>query len=268
MAEDGYRGLKTIDLEFRVYPEDLPFEQISEYIESRMKNFSKLGARYFSKKSSREIHDLAQEQAKLIVEISEIMGIDPFAFTGLIEKESKFNPEAISPGKAVGLTQIVRIAFKEIFHQLGVVKNQADYEAIEYFQRSYNQARLIFPAIPPLSFYTPHRSLSSYSLSKLKKMLLNNQALSVLFGAIYFKVSLSLSCNTEYCVDQFSKVASEKVENYLLGRYRLAFIRYNGDNSSIKSCSSAKLSPKYLKRKYCYSYSVLHNIRNIRRSLP
>jgi soluble lytic murein transglycosylase len=43
----------------------------------------------------------------LLERYSRIQDIDPFLVAGLIRQESEFNPEAVSPAKAYGLTQIM-----------------------------------------------------------------------------------------------------------------------------------------------------------------
>lgn len=61
----------------------------------------------------------ALEIAHHILNISACFKIDPWVLTGLIQKESSFNKDAVSPTNAAGLTQFTSSGIKEVNDQLG-----------------------------------------------------------------------------------------------------------------------------------------------------
>ena len=71
----------------------------------------------------------ADEIAKHVVKISACFKIDPWVLTGLIQKESSFKRDAISPTNAAGLTQFTSSGFKEVNDQLGFRGKEAATEA-------------------------------------------------------------------------------------------------------------------------------------------
>lgn len=63
--------------------------------------------------------------AKRIYRAATSFGLDPFIFSALVEHESiSFNPRAVSPTRAKGLTQMTSIARKELKHQFGHVRGE------------------------------------------------------------------------------------------------------------------------------------------------
>ncbi len=76
----------------------------------------------------------ADEIAKHVVKISACFKIDPWVLTGLIQKESSFKRDAVSPTNAAGLTQFTSSGFKEVNDQLGFRGREAATDAaILYF---------------------------------------------------------------------------------------------------------------------------------------
>jgi hypothetical protein len=61
----------------------------------------------------------ALEIAHHILNISACFKIDPWVLTALIQKESSFNKDAVSPTNAAGLTQFTSSGIKEVNDQLG-----------------------------------------------------------------------------------------------------------------------------------------------------
>jgi soluble lytic murein transglycosylase len=49
-------------------------------------------------------------------------GLDPFLVAGLIRQESEFDPFALSPAKAYGLTQVLPVTGREFARKLGILK--------------------------------------------------------------------------------------------------------------------------------------------------
>jgi len=62
---------------------------------------------------------MALEIAHNILSVSACFRIDPWVLTGLIQKESSFNKDAVSPTNAAGLTQFTSSGLKEVNDQLG-----------------------------------------------------------------------------------------------------------------------------------------------------
>lgn len=76
----------------------------------------------------------AQEIAHHILKVSDCFKIDPWVLTGLIQKESSFNKDAVSQTNAAGLTQFTSSGLKEVNDQLGFRGREAATEnAIIYF---------------------------------------------------------------------------------------------------------------------------------------
>lgn len=69
-----------------------------------------------------------------IIEISECFKIDPWLYTGLIQKESSFRQTVSSPTGAAGFTQFTTLGLKEVNDQLGMRgRTGAHYKSIQYF---------------------------------------------------------------------------------------------------------------------------------------
>lgn len=76
----------------------------------------------------------AEDIAYYILKASICFQVDPWMLTALIQKESSFMKDAISPTGAAGLTQFTTAGLKEVNDQLGLRGNQeADKTAIDYF---------------------------------------------------------------------------------------------------------------------------------------
>lgn len=76
----------------------------------------------------------AEDIAYYILKASICFQIDPWLLTALIQKESSFMKDAVSPTGAAGLTQFTTAGLKEVNDQLGFRGTQeAEKTAIEYF---------------------------------------------------------------------------------------------------------------------------------------
>lgn len=62
----------------------------------------------------------AEEIAANVLKVSGCFKIDPWLLTGLIQKESSFKKDAVSPTNAAGLTQFTSLGFREVNDQLGL----------------------------------------------------------------------------------------------------------------------------------------------------
>ncbi len=90
--------------------------------------------KYIQKTNRKVPAEEAEEIAKNILKISACFKLDPWILTGLIQKESSFKKDAVSPTNAAGLTQFTSLGFKEVHDQLGVRGREGATEnAILYF---------------------------------------------------------------------------------------------------------------------------------------
>lgn len=74
---------------------------------------------YIVKKNYRVNRQEADEIAENIILASSCFNVDPWVLTALIQKESSFQKDAVSPTNAAGLTQFTSIGFQEVHDQLG-----------------------------------------------------------------------------------------------------------------------------------------------------
>ena len=78
----------------------------------------------------------AEDIAFNILKASSCFKVDPWMLTAMIQKESSFMKDAISPTGAAGLTQFTTAGLKEVNDQLGLRGTQeGEKAAIEYFNR-------------------------------------------------------------------------------------------------------------------------------------
>jgi hypothetical protein len=76
----------------------------------------------------------AQEIAQHIINASKCFQIDPWVLTAVIQKESSFKKDAVSPTGAAGLTQFTTLGLKEVNDQLGFRgTKEASSDSIAYF---------------------------------------------------------------------------------------------------------------------------------------
>ena len=76
----------------------------------------------------------ALDIATNIIKVSLCFKVDPWILAGLVQKESSFARDAVSPTNAAGLTQFTSSGFKEVNDQLGFRgKSEATDAAISFF---------------------------------------------------------------------------------------------------------------------------------------
>jgi soluble lytic murein transglycosylase len=57
-----------------------------------------------------------------LVKAASLTGLDPAVIAGLIRQESEFNPKAVSPAKAMGLTQVRPVTGRELARRAGMAR--------------------------------------------------------------------------------------------------------------------------------------------------
>jgi len=141
-----------------------------------------------------------------IIQVAQSTGIDPFVFTSLIKAESTFKKNAKSHTGALGLTQMTKIAFKELRDQLGVGDSNFNPMARDHFIAMIHD------------YYKDTRAtqrfidfIASTKNPKNTIQVIHNVGFSLLSGALLFKLKLALSH----------------------GDYRRALERYNGSRDKV-----------------------------------
>lgn len=99
----------------------LPLESVSKnFALMKLTPTNELLKNYIIKTNFRITPNEADQISAQILDVSECFEIDPWILTGLIQKESSFNRNAVSPTGAAGLTQFTSMGFKEVNDQLGM----------------------------------------------------------------------------------------------------------------------------------------------------
>ncbi len=256
----GIRGINHVNEDFRI---SKSFEQdeflLSKYIYKRFLDIRKSDESDYL--DSIKIEDLklrSSRVADFVEVIANTFKIDVLVLLGLLERESFFMEQAISHTNAAGLTQMTRWGIGEVMHQLGLVENEADVKAVNVFRRYYNISRLNIspfykiPSLKELSKYNDKKYWTN-TKSGVKKLLLENGALSVVFGAIFIKALVAKNCKTSSCLANFDSSNNLNAENI----YEKSLISYNGDRTAIKECKGFKLPASRLEERYCYAKKVL-----------
>lgn len=173
------------------------------------------------------------ELAQNILKTATCFQLDPFFFVGLIQTESiHFDPQAISPTGARGLTQMTRIAIKEANHQLGQggTANATQF-AIDYYTDIMTNCLKVN--------WHPIWDQESNSMAQLKLMG-ENFSLALAYGAIILHEGLALTIRGK------PTTGPEAL-------YRTAFNRYNGsDPAQIKAHEKSSV-------KYAHSFADFVN---------
>jgi len=256
----GIRGISNVNEDFRI-SKDLKQDEFlfSKYIFKRFLDIQKSNnTGYLNNYTSKELKIRAQRVADFIEVITKTFKIDSFVLLGLLERESFFMEQAISHTNAAGLTQMTRWGIGEVMHQLGIVKNQADTKAVEVFRRYYEIAKkniepfYTIPSLKTLSKYN-NKTFWIDTKSGVKKLLLENGALSVVFGVIFMKALVAKNCKTANCLKSFS-LGDQKTG---FDVYETSLISYNGDKTEIKECKGFELPASRLQERYCYAKKVI-----------
>ncbi len=260
----GIRGIKNIEKNFNYNHVQIDEYLFNKYVLNRFKIFIKDDTSdYLAIFSNSDLEKLAKEVSYLTFSIARDFKLDPFALLGLIEKESFYKPSAISPTGAVGLTQMTYWGIAEVMHQLGIVKDQADEKAIKVFRNYYKKVNYNLSnkyKLPDLNVFLQFDSSTWSDKDKgIKKMLLEQPALSIFFGAVFLKALVAKECQSLECLSNFISSRSGDLDGNVLSKsvYEKALIFYNGDTAPIKSCNGHSLPSNQLEVRYCYAKRVI-----------
>ncbi len=255
----GLRGISNVNMDFRIH-KDLSKDEflLSKYIYKRFLDIKKSDNDYLLTFNSKDLKVRSQRVADFIEVIANTFKIDSLILLGLLERESFFMEQAISHTNAAGLTQMTRWGIGEVMHQLGIVRNEADSKAVEVFRRYYNLVKANiepFYKIPGLDVLSKYNDKKYWTDTKsgVKKLLLENGALSVVFGAIFIKALVAKNCKSSSCLENFSLSNKKQAEI----SYEKSLISYNGDRAVIKECKGFDLPADKLQERYCYAKKVM-----------
>ena len=141
--------------------------------------------------------------------MSTCLDIDPIIYSSLIYSESAYMSDAQSVTGAVGLSQFTNIGILEVNDQLGMRGMEyAREDTYKYFQT------VIRSCISHQNGIFSYKNL--WTFSDQKSRLLLNADHSLIYGAIYLKLMLSVTR---------SRIKTHDIDNL----YRIAIENYNGD---------------------------------------
>lgn len=144
---------------------------------------------YIKRTNPRISYDTSEAIAENVIKVSECFGIDPWILTGLIKKESTFNPKAISPTNAVGLTQFTSAGINEVNDQLGLNgTTHASAESIEYFNNKIRSC--IDPTWKHAWDRVSVQKDDPAFISEVKSLIMSDIELAVTYGGILLKTYL------------------------------------------------------------------------------
>lgn len=132
--------------------------------------------------------------AKQILKVSQCFKIDPWVLTGLIQKESAFKKEAISPTGAAGLTQFTTLGFKEVHDQLGFRGREGASEAATQYLQSTLKGCIDESWVDLWNRIELKEEDPEY-YNRLKKELMENSELAIVYGAILLKTYIAHTAN-------------------------------------------------------------------------
>lgn len=166
----------------------------------------------------------AREIAKNILKVSDCFHIDPWILTAMIQKESSFQKDAVSPTDASGLTQFTSSGFKEVNDQLGFRGREGATEnSTIYFTARIREC--IDPSWVDLwvKVGVPEEDPNFYTLSKTE--IKQDISLALTYGAILLKTYVS-SIDSRATRSETPMLTSEM--------YYQALQIYNGEEGDAK----------------------------------
>ncbi len=147
-------------------------------------------SKYIVKANYKIPKDEALLIASNVLKISACFKVDPWILTGLIQKESSFKRDAVSPTNAAGLTQFTSSGFKEVNDQLGLRGRESATEvAINYFNTTIKEC------VDPnwIDLWTKPGVAEDHPefYNLLKEEVKNDVPVAITYGAILLKTYVS-----------------------------------------------------------------------------
>lgn len=203
----------------------LPLDSISrDFSLMKLTPKAELIHTYILKTNYRIPKEEARDIAEAIVLVSECFQVDPWILTGLIQKESSFKKDAISPTGAAGLTQFTGIGFKEVNDQLGMRGRVGAPEAITlYFAGKIRSC--VDPSWVDMWNRIEEKDDHPEFINLLKEEIKKDITSSIVYGAILLKTYLAFI---------HSKNSLEAVPLKMSEVYFQALQTYNGEEGDAK----------------------------------
>lgn len=148
----------------------------------------------------------AETVAKLVEKTASCYRVDPFVFTALIWRESRFNERAVSPTGAIGFAQLTLPGVREVLDRVRPRGHR----------RMWHARKLLEKCNPELFHRLPSDS-GRASGWWTKAIIAQNPEWNLAMGALLFKIQLS-------AIPKLSQHPER-----LFDHYRKALERYNGD---------------------------------------
>lgn len=168
----------------------------------------------------------ANEIAHHILKVSACFKIDPWILTGLIQKESSFQRDAVSATNAAGLTQFTTSGFKEVNDQLGLRGREGSYEnSMIYFTSTIRNCVDESWVDLWVRVEVPETDPNFYNLSK--EIIKTDISTAITYGAILLKTYVAYA-DTKVNKD------NEEVNLSTSELYFKALQIYNGEEGDAK----------------------------------
>lgn len=270
--EDGLRGLKYLDTDFRYLGASVNEEILSSYIFDKMQSVKKNSPRRFSygKKSDSEIRKEAQDLAKALIIVTDELKIPVIIYTALIQQESLFDrwtdSRPDSRDSDVGYTQMTKAGVGEVLDQLGVTilkwnttnsgekmpEYDADADAVEYFRTKYfdivERFRKEFQdsafKLTPIYYnLLGGINLGDYKWThwdKIRPQLKEKPGVSIIFGGILLKTYMNSyfkkQSDGRFCYNNYLRNNRyAKGDKYMQSLMDTTICQYNGNDKPL-SC--------------------------------
>jgi hypothetical protein len=169
-------------------------------------------------------HSDAELIAKNILKVSQCFNIDPWLLTAVIQKESSFKKDAISPTGAAGLSQFTMLGLQEVNDQLGFRgRAEATDMAIDFYNSKISKC--IDPEWTHLWLKVGVSETDPEFYNLLKEEIKQNIPIAITYGAILLKTYVAFVDNKF----RNSYIKLPTSETYFLGLQI-----YNGEEGDAK----------------------------------
>lgn len=227
-VEGYYISRMYLDIKHNLFTTDVKSEKITAYIKKHRPNWDQP----FS----------VEALAARILEVANILLIDPRIFTALIRKESAFNMNAVSPTGAVGSTQITTIAVKEFMDQVGMTiqsRIDADKTAVAFFRDAIKK---LIPNLDPGVYNFQTQAQENQWAAMFKDWIKSSSSVQTAVGGLILKVYLGYQ-SKQIGLDTAKNIFTATDASSLSARkdiYDKSLQMYNGEpgDAKVKYASS------------------------------